>query len=160
MRHHMDKNAKYWIEKLGLQHHPEGGFYKETYRANAPNGQRAASTGIYFLIEAGNVSKFHRIDADEMWHFYGGDPLTVHMISPKGEYSFFDLGPDLEDGQVFQAVVPAGYWFGAEVKNKNEFALVGCTVAPGFEFSGFELADRDTLTAQFPEHKDIIRQLT
>ncbi len=160
MRAFMIKNAKYWIEKLGLQPHPEGGYFKETYRTKSEKEGRAASTGIYFLIEQGNVSRFHRIDADEMWHFYAGDGLTVHMIAPDGTYSLHRLGSDLENGQVFQAVVPAGYWFGADVTEGGSFALVGCTVAPGFEFSGFELADRDTLLGQFPDHEEIIMRLT
>ncbi len=158
MRAFMSKAAKDWIEKLGLQPHPEGGYFVETYRADAPEGERAASTGIYFLIEAGNVSNFHRIDADEMWHFYAGDGLTVHMIAPDGTYDMHRLGTG--DGEVFQAVVPAGYWFGAEVSDGGNYALVGCTVAPGFEFSGFELADREALTAQYPDHAAIIQRLT
>ncbi len=158
MRAFMSKTAKDWIEKLGLQPHPEGGYFVETYRAVAPKGERAASTGIYFLIETGNVSNFHRIDADEMWHFYAGDGLNVHMISPDGAYSVYRLGAG--EDQVFQAVVPAGYWFGAEVSDGGAYALVGCTVAPGFEFEGFELADRAALTALFPDHSEIIRRLT
>jgi len=156
----MKKPAEYWIDKLNLQAHPEGGYYAETYRARAPKGERAASTGIYFLIMAGNISKFHRIDADEMWHFYAGDPMIVHMIDPAGNYSFFKLGQNLEEKEVFQAVVPAGFWFGAEMAKDGAYALVGCTVAPGFEFSGFELAGRASLTRQFPDHADIIHRLT
>jgi len=158
MRLRMTKDAQYWIQKLDLQPHPEGGYFTETYRTDAPAGERAASTGIYFLIETGNVSHFHRIDADEMWHFYAGDGLTVHMISPSGDYGQLRLGTG--DDEVFQAVVPAGYWFGAEVSEDGRFALVGCTVAPGFEFEGFELADRDELSTEFPDHEEIIRRLT
>ena len=156
----MARNALYWINRLNLQPHPEGGYFIESYRTETTLGERAASTGIYFLIEAGNVSNFHRIDADEMWHFYAGDALNVHMIAPDGSYSRHEIGSDPERGQVFQAVVPAGYWFGAEVANGGAYALVGCTVAPGFEFSGFELADRANLTSQFPDHAEIIRRLT
>jgi len=156
----MRKSAKFWIDKLSLQPHPEGGYFIETYRADAAPRNRAASTGIYFLIEAGNVSNFHRIDADEMWHFYAGDSLQVHMIDPDGVYTLHRLGADAENGQVFQAVVPAGCWFGADMADGGEYALVGCTVAPGFEFSGFELADRDALIKQFPDHADVIKTLT
>lgn len=154
------KTAKFWIETLGLEPHPEGGFYKETYRAAAGSGDRAASTGIYFLIEAGNISRLHRIDADEMWHFYAGDALIVHQISPAGTHSQILLGGEPEKGEVFQAVVPAGDWFGAEMSAGGTFALVGCTVAPGFEFSGFELAKQDDLIARFPENEAIIKRLT
>lgn len=156
----MTKNAKYWIEHLDLQPHPEGGYYKETYRTEAAEDKRAASTGIYFLIEAGNVSRFHRIDADEMWHFYSGDALIVHCINAEGEYKAIRLGNNPEGGDVFQAVVPAGYWFGAEMTEGGDYALVGCTVAPGFEFSGFELADRLELTEHFPIHAKVIERLT
>lgn len=156
----MIKDAKYWIEKLGLQAHPEGGYFTETYRAHAPDGGRAASTGIYFLIETGNISRFHRIDADEMWHFHAGDPLIVHMINEQGTYRYFVMGPDPEKGQQFQAVVPAGVWFGAELMHDGQYSLVGCTVAPGFEFDGFELAEKTELLRAYPEHRAIIEKLT
>jgi len=125
-------SAQSYITKLNLQPHPEGGWYSETYRTESVSGERAASTGIYFLLSSDNVSNFHRIDADEMWHFYVGDPLTVHMIDADGRYSTHLIGADLGAGHVFQAVVPAGVWFGASVEREGGFALVGCTVAPGF----------------------------
>jgi uncharacterized protein len=189
-------DAKYWIEKLGLQVHPEGGYFRQTYkselrivpeasggaRASAkgatktgqpqPPGSRAASTGIYFLLEAEKVSAFHRLRSDEMWHFYAGSPLVVHVLDPAGEYSSIALGADAEAGQVFQAVVRAGCWFGAELaqnphrsRNRGEvkhlsYALVGCTVAPGFEFEDFEMARRKELEANYPGQKGIIRKLT
>lgn len=156
----MAKNADFWVDKLGLQPHPEGGYYRETYRAEPKDGPRAASTGIYFLIESGNVSRFHRIDADEMWHFYAGDALIVHMIAPSGQYSQHIIGSDPDNAEVFQAVVPAGSWFGAEVTDGGHYSLVGCTVAPGFEFSGFELANKDKLLNQYPDHATIIDRLT
>ena len=156
----MKKTAQYWIEKLELLPHPEGGFYKETYRSESRDGARAAATEIYFLIQSNNVSKFHRIDADEMWHFFAGDPLNVHMIDQDGEYDVHRLGPIPDKGQVFQAVVPTGVWFGADVAIGGDYSLVGCTVAPGFEFSGFELAERNDLTRRFPEHDAIIKRLT
>ncbi len=155
-----NQNAQYWIDHLELLPHPEGGHYVETYRGAATAGHRAASTGIYFLLSGSEVSHFHRIDADEMWHFYKGDPLTVHMISPAGEYSNFTLGSSPDQGHIFQAVVPAGYWFGAALERATGFALVGCTVAPGFEFSGFELADRKSLSQAFPAYLSIIERLT
>ena len=154
------KSASYWIDHLGLQSHPEGGYYAETYRAETADGKRAASTGIYFLLRSSDVSHFHRIDSDEMWHFYSGKAMTVHMIDASGTYSALSIGNAPDKGQVFQAVVPAGVWFGATVDTEEGYALVGCTVAPGFEFEGFELADRDALLAAFPSHEKIIRRLT
>jgi len=154
------KTAAFWIEHLNLQPHPEGGYYAETYRARSGEGERAASTGIYFLLGRADVSRFHRIDADEMWHFYGGDPLNVHMIDASGAHSYFTLGANPGAGEVLQAVVPADVWFGARLASGGDYALVGCTVAPGFMFEHFELAERGRLIAEFPQHASIIRQLT
>lgn len=156
----MTRSSDYWIKHLELKPHPEGGYFKETYRADMSANKRSASTGIYFLIESGNVSRFHRIDADEMWHFYEGNALIVHMIAPNGNYSFKRIGNNPDKGDVFQAVVPAGYWFGAEVSDGGKFSLVGCTVAPGFEFSGFELANKAKLLNEFPDHTKVINRLT
>ncbi len=156
----MTHKADYYIEKYNLLPHPEGGFYKETYRSEAHIDGRAVATGIYFLLTSENVSNFHRIDADEMWHFYAGDALTVHMIDEKGDYSSLSLGPDAGAGQVFQAVVPANIWFGSSVDKEGGYALVGCTVSPGFEFEGFELANRVDLTLKYPQHSAIIKRLT
>lgn len=156
----MSDLAKNYISQLGLIPHPEGGYYKETYRSEATQDGRAIATGIYFLLTSDNVSNFHRIDAEEMWHFYAGDPLTVHMIDAVGAYSCLSIGPDIAAGQHFQAVVPAGVWFGSTIDVEGGFALVGCTVSPGFEFGGFELAERAGLSAQFPQHAPIIKRLT
>lgn len=163
------KPAEYWIDHLGLLPHPEGGFYKETYRSNdviTPQGlperysdNRAASTGIYFLLRSQDISHLHRIDSDEMWHFYAGSPLTVHMLNEAGEYSTYSIGSDPERGQAFQAVVPTGLWFGSTVDIPDSYALVGCTVAPGFEFSGFEMAKKSDMIAAFPEHASMLEHL-
>lgn len=157
------KSAQEWIEALGLLPHPEGGFYKETYRAAHEAGTRAVSTAIYFLLRAQDVSHFHRIDADEMWHFYTGYPLTVHMINMAGEYDTLKLGTNLENNETPQGLVAKNVWFGAaldENASPNAYALVGCTVAPGFEFSTFELARQDQMLADFPAHDAIIKRLT
>jgi len=156
----MTQSAKYWIDRLELKPHPEGGHYVETYRCSTGSRQRAASTAIYFLLQNDEKSHLHRIDADEMWHFYQGDPLTVHMIHADGRYESFELGPDHDKGQVFQAVVPRDIWFGAELTNGQGYALVGCTVSPGFEFTGFELAERESLERTYPQHVSVIRRLT
>lgn len=166
----MNKDAAYWIEKLGLERHPEGGYFRQTYKAElmlarerlAPGftGPRAASTGIYFLLEGENFSAFHRLRSDEMWHFYAGEPVVVHVINPDGEYSQILLGNDPEAGETLQAVVKAGCWFASHVADWKSFALVGCTVAPGFEFEDFEMAKAEELIRTYPQHRTIIRTLT
>ncbi|NQX84722.1 MAG: cupin domain-containing protein [Flavobacteriaceae bacterium] len=158
------------IETLGLQPHPEGGYYKETYRSkdiitkdalpHIFNGNRNYSTGIYYLLESEDFSAFHRINQDEMWHFYKGDALSLTMISDKGEVTTVKIGNAISKGEVPQALVPKGYWFAAKVEQPNSYALLGCTVAPGFDFKDFELAQRTKLIAQFPQHKDLITALT
>ena len=164
-----EKNAGYWIEKLQLEAHPEGGYFRQTYKADrlVPKealpgfgGARAASTAIYFLLEGKNFSAFHRLRSDEVWHFYAGEPLVVHVIDPQGVYSAIRLGRDLEAGQVPQAVVRAGCWFASHVEDWNSFAVVGCTVAPGFDFEDFELGKRAELVARYPEQREVIERLT
>jgi uncharacterized protein len=166
----LDKNAQYWIKHLGLNPHPEGGYYYETYRSDltiaqdalppAFHGDRSASTAIYFLLSGSDFSAFHRIASDELWHFYSGTPLIVSVIDPEGNYSELKLGSGSDEGEVFQAVVKAGCWFASRVKDAAGFALVGCTVAPGFDFADFELARRSELTAAYPQHRKIIEELT
>ena len=126
------------IRLLGLEPHPEGGHYRETWRAPEPAGSRAVGTAIYYLLEAGEVSRWHRIDADEMWHWYSGSPIAL-TISPDGRTSeSLRLGPDLATGERPQILVPAGAWQSA--KSLGSWTLAGCTVAPGFEFQHFQLA--------------------
>ena len=166
----MERTAAEWIESLRLLAHPEGGFYRETYRAqdviagvHLParfRGPRACSTAIYFLLPGDQVSALHRIKADEIWHFYAGTPLTLTLIHPDGRLEMPRLGPDPERGESFQVLVPAGCWYGAAVDDPAGYALVGGTVAPGFDFADFELADRETLLASFPEHRQTILRLT
>lgn len=168
----MTKDASYWIQKLGLQKHPEGGYYRETYRADLVlakqalprqyTGTRPASTAIYFLLDAENFSAFHRLRSDEVWHFYVGEALDVHVIEADGRYSKMTLGSDPEAGETLQAVVKARCWFASQVQAKDEksFALVGCTVAPGFDFEDFELAKRETLAHSYPQHRKLIYKLT
>jgi len=118
------------------------------------------ATAIYFLLDGENFSAFHRLRSDEMWHFYAGGALVVHVIDEAGGYSEIQLGSDAEAGEVFQAVVKAGCWFGSRVRDPAAFALVGCTVAPGFDFADFELAKRDELVARYPKHREVIERLT
>jgi hypothetical protein len=157
------------IELYGLQKHPEGGYFRETYRADgkmvaaepggALAGPRNFSTAIFFLLTKGDRSRLHRIKSDEVWHFYRGGPLTVAEIRPDGTVRKTVLGPDIKAGQKLQHVVPAGSWFGAWPEEGTEYALVGCTVAPGFDFSDFELGERSELLKRFPRSKDIIERL-
>jgi len=112
------------------------------------------------LLQKGQFSALHRIAADELWHFYTGDPLEIIEIKPSGALCVHALGPDAEAGETFQCVIEAGSWFGSRVKNGGEYSLVGCTVAPGFDFADFELADRNQLMGLFPQHADIIHSLT
>jgi uncharacterized protein len=147
------------VRRLALVPHPEGGFYRETYRAttlvDTPRGPRAASTAIYFLVTPGSFSALHRIASDEVWHFYAGDPLDVVSIDPHGVRHDVRLGADVP-----QAVVPAGAWFGSRLAPGGRFALVGCTVAPGFDFADFELGERAALLAAFPAHASLVHELT
>lgn len=152
-----------YISQLDLQPHPEGGYFKETYRCPLTynnedfDAPRNLSTGIYFLLTKDNYSAFHRIKSDEMWHFYDGDTLFIHVIHPDGQYECIQLGKDIENGEKPQAIVPARSWFASE--SKGTFSLVGCTVAPGFDFNDFEMAKKEELSKQFPTQKDLIERL-
>ena len=155
------------IRRFDLKPHPEGGFFSETYRSarrvTRDDGSvqtRSASTAIYYLLCDGAHSAWHRIESDEVWHFYAGQPLNVHVLDETGALVTHKLGNALTHADaVFQAVVPAGLWFAAECADPTTFALVGCTVAPGFEFSEFELADVDALKARYPLHAAFIGRL-
>jgi predicted cupin superfamily sugar epimerase len=166
----LSKDANYWIEKLQLKKHPEGGYFREVYRSDEmikpehlPDRYQVAhsfSTVIYYLLKGNQISAFHRLKSDEVWHFYTGSTLTLHIISETGDYAEVNLGADPEAGEIFQTVVPAGCWFGATVNDSSSFTLVGCTVAPGFDFTDFELADRENMLNHFPQHQTIIEELT
>jgi len=159
-----------YVDALQMQPHPEGGYFKETYRssqqigvAHGDNGhvvQRSVCTGIYFLLVQGNFSAFHKIRSDEMWHFYAGDALEVLEIDVNAELRCTRLGSNILQGEVHQHVVPAHTWFASRVADGGTFSLVGCTVAPGFDFADFELAKRNTLSAEFPQYSQLITELT
>lgn len=158
------------VAQLKLQPHPEGGFFKETYRSTESialdalperfGGDRQLATAIYFLLVEDNFSAFHRIKADETWHFYLGQPIQVVEITPNGQLVQTTLGTELAMGQVPQYTVKAGHWFASHVLDWQGHGLVGCTVAPGFDFADFELAESGHLSALYPEHADIISKLT
>ena len=162
--------ANYWIENLQMIKHPEGGYFKEVYRSgeNIPEkalperyqGNRSFATSIYFLLRGDEFSSFHRIQSDETWHFYVGSTLELHVLSKDGSLNTYLLGRDLEKGEHLQVTIPQNCWFGARVKNPESFALLGCTVAPGFHFDDFELGDRKKLLEEYPDHEKIIKELT
>jgi len=159
-----------WIRQLNLARHPEGGWFRETYRAAETvagsalparfGGPRHLATAIYFLLQPPEFSAFHRVKADEMWHFYAGAPLTLHLISPAGDYTSARLGSAADGPAAFQALVPADTWQAAELDEPGGFALVGCTVAPGFDFADFELAARAALCRLCPGRKKLVERLT
>lgn len=157
-------------KQLGLQPHPEGGYYKEVYRSvgviqqaaidGVFSGDRNYATSIYFMLVGGNFSAFHRIKSDELWHFYDGDACTVYVIHLNGEFEAIHLGRDIANGEVYQAVVPAGAWFASECSNPEGFSLTGCTVSPGFDFADFEMAEREGLIKEYPQYAEVINRLT
>ena len=163
-------DADYWINKLGLEKHPEGGYFKEVYRSrelipqnalpDRYGGPRSFGTSIYFLLRGQEVSKLHRIKSDELWHYYTGSSLTVHVLDldPQGVYTTERLGGEPEKGEVFQTKIDAGCWFGASVDDSESFSLVGCTVSPGFDFDDFELGDREELLRLYPVHTSVIER--
>jgi predicted cupin superfamily sugar epimerase len=159
-------NAQLLIDRLRLHPHPEGGYFRETYRSTETisidgfDGDRNYSTAIYFMLTSENFSAFHRIKQDEVWHFYAGSSLYVHVIDTSGKYVRHVVGVDVANGAVPQLVVKAGDWFGSTVVEANSFSLVGCTVAPGFDFRDFEMAKREDLLTLFPDHEEIIHRLT
>jgi len=154
------------VNHLRLRPHPEGGFYAETYRSTDEmipewtGSHRSVSTAIYFLLTAGIFSAFHRIRSDELWHHYMGGTAEIHVFDPGGDYSIIRLGTDITNGEVPQALVPAGSWFASRVSPGVSYVLAGCTVAPGFDFADFEMAERDQLIQQYPRYEDIIRKMT
>jgi len=163
-------SAEEIIKQLELRPHPEGGYYRETYRsAGAPvseervsnlNRPRVWCTVIYYLLTPGTFSAFHKLWQDEMWHFYEGTSIRIHLISENGSYSEFVAGRNFLKGEVPQVLIPGGTWFAAELLSDEGYALAGCTVSPGFDFADFTLADRNKLISLFPVHSDLINRLT
>ncbi|MBE9480493.1 MAG: cupin domain-containing protein [Bacteroidetes bacterium] len=166
----MQKSAKYWIKKLELTEHPEGGYYKEVYRddeviknEHLPShfkGNRNYSTAIYFLLDGNDFSAFHKIKSDEIWHFYAGTSLIIYVIDKDGNIKKNVLGNNPEKKEELMAVIPKESWFAAKVIDNNSFSLIGCTVAPGFHFDDFELGNRENMIRQYPEYSSLIIELT
>jgi predicted cupin superfamily sugar epimerase len=150
------------VSRLGLVPHPEGGYYKETYRSaeSIPGRGRSVCTAIHYLLPAGAFSALHRIKSDELWFFHAGGPLVVAELAADGTVEETVLGVDLAAGQAPQHAVPAGRWFGAYPAPGTAFALVSCAVAPGFDFADFELGRRDELLAAYPQARALIERLT
>lgn len=161
----LDPEAARIVDALGLAPHPEGGFYRETFRGalvleGLPHGApRSAHTAIYFLLPGGAFSALHRVSSDEVWHHYDGAPVELHTIDDHGRHEVIVLGRDLARGERPQHVVPAGRWQAA-VASETRHALCGCTVAPGFDFRDFEMPSRDELVRRFPQHAALLERLT
>jgi predicted cupin superfamily sugar epimerase len=157
-------DIKEMIHKLQLKVHPEGGYYRETYRSSecttTSKGEvRNISTAIYYLLENEDKSHFHRIQSDEIWLFHQGQSLEICLFQSNQLVTIY-LGNDIENGEVPQAIIPANCWFASSIRNAAGYSLVSCTVAPGFDFSDFELAERETLIQQYPHFKIIIEKYT
>lgn len=154
---HSDMNTtlQHYIDKLGLEPHPEGGYYRQIY-GNDASGKKDVST-IYYLLTANDMSAFHRLHGVvEIWYYHAGEPLNLYVIDTEGNLTIHNLSPDGE----MQVVIQPEAWFAAEIPSKNGFCLVGCAVAPAFTFENFELADKNELSRQFPQHAELIERLT
>jgi len=158
----MTTNATYWINKLQMTAHPEGGFYKETYRSadeiETAMGTRIISTAIYFLLQDLQKSHFHKIKSDEQWFHHLGETLEISYIL-NNKLHQIHLGNNPENGEVLQATIPANTWFASRLKNGSGFGLVSCTVAPGFDFRDFEMAKKANLLLEFPALHPILEEM-
>jgi predicted cupin superfamily sugar epimerase len=166
------RTARQIIRHLHLVQHPEGGYFCETYRSpewllakDLPpryHGKRSIATAIYYLLQRGDFSALHRIQSDELWHFHDGVPLEIVMLSDRGDFSKVRLGMDLTKGERPQVCIPRGFWFGAAVSaaGRSNYSLASCTVAPGFDFKDFEMAQRSVLVKKFPQHRREILKWT
>jgi predicted cupin superfamily sugar epimerase len=178
-KYSLPREAWMWIKRLKLKPHPEGGYYRETYRCSETipksslhkrySGRRSISTAIYFLLCGKQFSAFHRLKSDETWHFYAGSPVSLFIIRKNGKLVHVRLGINSAAGEVPQYAVMTGNWFAAtlavkhfkfQISNLKSYALLGCTVAPGFDFSDFEAGSRAALCRQYPHHHALIEKLT
>ncbi len=165
----MNPQAQEYIQNLQLEAHPEGGYYRRTYQSNIvlpstalPNrfkNSRLAASAIYFLLTTDSFSAFHRLEADELWHFYAGTSVMLYLIHPDGRLQTIEVGNPLNNpNATFQALIPAQTWFAASVIAADSYALVGCTLAPAFDFEDFELAEKTELLKEYPQHVDLIER--
>jgi len=165
----MPDTADFWIENLHLQPHPEGGYFREVYRSSETisadslsvryGSERCFATSIYFLLKSDQLSAFHCLKSDEIWHFYAGSPIIVYIIDEEGRLSEKILGRNILKNEFLQLVIPHGCWFAAKVIPPDSYSLVGCNVAPGFDFNDFELAEKVALMGCFPQHKELIEKM-
>ena len=165
-----DLTVEKLVEALKLSPHPEGGYFRETYRSNEKlenaalpgryEGGRNISTAILYLITSDAFSAMHRLKTDEILHFYAGAPAVVFMVYPSGEGEKIMLGSDIAAGEAPQVTAPRGAWFGIRVAGGGDYTLLGSTVAPGFDFKDFEMGDREKLTAEYPQHSESIKLFT
>jgi predicted cupin superfamily sugar epimerase len=157
------QGAAYWIAHLQLQPHPEGGYYKEVFHSEidvvrtTSAGVKQACTSIYYLLEEADYSGFHRIQSEEIWYFHKGAPLHIHSIDEDGGHVVHELSDTLTGN--LSVVIKAGLWFAAEMPSKSDYVLVSCAVAPAFDFNEFEMARREDLLAQYPQHEEVIKKL-
>lgn len=168
----MTRTASHYIQALSLLPHPEGGYFKEVFRSElilpvqslpaGYTGDRSMSTSILFLLTAEQPSRFHKIRSDETWFFHDGASIDLHLLNPAGEYHMVKIGKTIETGDQLQFTVPHDFWFAAEISPNDaaDFALISCVVAPGFDFSDFELAEQVLLMTQYPKHATLIKKLT
>ncbi|SRR6056297_361989 len=164
------REAEYYISKLNLKRHPEGGHFNEVYRSgdligqhDLPqryNGDRSFATSIYFLLHEDNFSAFHKLQSDELWTFFDGSTVLIYIIDDEGKLTEKKLGKDIENGEEMQLVVPNNRWFASELQDKRSFALAGCISSPGFEYDDFELGKCDSLVRLYPQHQELIKRLT
>ena len=162
----MTDSAEFWISELNLIPHPEGGFFREVYRSgetieNLPvryRGSRCFSTSIYFLLRGNQFSAFHRIKSDETWHFYAGCKLEIFCLDELKGFTKISLGQNLQNHETVQYTILQNTWFAAQPAIDSSYALVGCTVAPGFEFDDFEMGKLERLTDKFPDHIEVLKK--
>jgi predicted cupin superfamily sugar epimerase len=162
--------AEDWIEYLHLEPHPEGGYYREIYRATTVipgdlltppiQDTRCSATSVYFLLRSSQISRFHRLKSDELWYFHAGSSLRLHLLTSIGEHFMHIIGINLQVGEIPQLVIPAGSIFAAEVSSPESFSLIGCMVSPGFDFNDFEMPFRVDLLNKFPQHASLIKKFT
>ena len=164
------QDAHYWISKLNLNEHPEGGYYREVYRSgelidgiylkNKRKGERNLATSIYFLLKSTEKSLLHRLKSDETWYYHHGAPIHLYCIDFQGNLKEIVVGPDIENHEHPQYTIPEGTIFGGLVSAQNTFCLSSCMVAPGFSFEDFQMLSREFMLDKYPRHREIILKLT
>jgi uncharacterized protein len=165
----MTDTADFWIKNLQLLPHPEGGYFREVFRSPETisagalperyKSEHSFATSIYFLLKSDQISTFHRLKSDEIWYFYDGSPITVYIIDKEGKLSQNIVGRNILNNEQLQLVIPHECWFAAKVVRKDSYTLVGCNVAPGFDFNDFELAEKSELIECFPQHQELISKM-